>query len=55
MVGAIVVAAIIIGVIAALWFTRSAKTGPGAGADLLLDEKAHQLDEAFRERPPTDY
>ena len=35
--------------------TRGGDSGPYAGIDPVLDEKARQLDDAFRERPPTDY
>jgi hypothetical protein len=34
---------------------RGEDPGPYAGVDAVLDEKARQLDDAFRERPPTDY
>lgn len=30
-------------------------SGPYAGADAVLDQKARELDDAFREGPPTDY
>jgi hypothetical protein len=34
---------------------RGGDSGPYAGADAVLDQKARELDEAFREGPPTDY
>ncbi|HXP28815.1 MAG TPA: hypothetical protein VN804_03610 [Solirubrobacteraceae bacterium] len=40
--------------IGAFWFSRGAKAGPYTGDGPLLDEKARQLDEAFREHPPED-
>jgi nitrogen fixation-related uncharacterized protein len=54
MVEALVVAAIVLVLVAALWFTRGAKSGPYAGEDVVLDRKARQLDDAFRERNPND-
>jgi hypothetical protein len=35
--------------------SRRRDSGPYAGIDAVLDEKARQLDDAFREGPPTDY
>ncbi len=55
MIEALVIAAIVLVLIAALWFTRGAKRGPYAGDDVVLDQKARQLDDAFRDRPPRDW
>jgi hypothetical protein len=35
--------------------SRGGDSGPYAGADAVLDQKARELNEAFREGPPTDY
>lgn len=55
MLDAIIAIAVVVLLVAALWFTRGAKQGPYAGDDVVLDEKARQLDDAFRERAPRDY
>ncbi len=52
----ILIAVAVVALIAAgVWLTRGSKHGPYSGDSTLLDEKARQLDNAFRERPPKDY
>jgi hypothetical protein len=55
MVETLIVIGIVLVLVGAFWFSRGAKAGPYAGDSTLLDEKARQLDDAFRERPPQDY
>ena len=55
MVEVLIVVAIALALAAGFWFTRGVKAGQGAAESAVLDQKARELDDAFREHPPQDY